>query len=214
MEPEASSPAAGIAAGLADFGIGLATSAFNVHEARQNRRFQRNMSNTAHQREMADMAKAGLNPILSAKGGPGASTPSGSSAQVAPQAPLSKMLESELMRAQVGQVHAQTADANSAAALKNEERNDMLLTRQNRLNLMIAQWRDTLQRADKTDLEKLNVQKQLEVLEKERDKLQLEISHSALDLERAKQEQHFHKGLGGKLAPYSRFLPWYNSLRR
>lgn len=73
--------------------FGAGTSAVEAHsaekvkdaqleEADRNRQFQERMSNTAHQREVKDLREAGLNPILSGYGGSGASTPSGSVAQL------------------------------------------------------------------------------------------------------------------------------------
>lgn len=54
---------------------------FSAAQAQRQMEFQERMSNTSHQREVADLQKAGLNPLLSVNSG--ASTPGGASGSVA-----------------------------------------------------------------------------------------------------------------------------------
>lgn len=94
-----------IAAGAAIGGT-LLSGAFGRKSASKSMAFQREMAQKGHQYEVADLRKAGLNPILSATGGPGAKASGGAM----PQTPdYGGAVQTALkVKAEVDNIQAQT----------------------------------------------------------------------------------------------------------
>ncbi len=91
---------------------------YNAQQAAMQRSWEENMANSAHQREVADLKAAGLNPILSA-GGQGAATPVGSNATSAPFSGVDESIVpalANLAATSIGANATMTAAATNAAA--------------------------------------------------------------------------------------------------
>jgi len=153
----------GIAA-AADAGGGVFTSAFNVHEVRQNRRFAREMANTPHQREVADLRLAGLNPVLSANGNgspvPSVQAPEMSNPLEGYSAKAISALQASNLQAQTANVNADTEGKIVQNRLNQEDMQNELLRRRAVYTLMLKE-------GNVKDATRANIEKQISKLDSE-----------------------------------------------
>lgn len=207
-------PFPALAPWMAPIAGSLITSAWSALEARSNRRFQERMSSTAHQREVADLRAAGLNPILSARLG-GSSTPSGSVGQVSD---FSGSISSAMaLKLAMAKQKAEIDEIKSRTVLNEQTAGDMARS------VLAGKYEKISAEADtavaQRDLSRMNVTQRREMFQFEIEKVKAEISSIVQSAERSKvltmldrlattgaiNEAEFEKKIG-TMSPATRWL--------
>jgi len=129
-----------IGAGLGAFLGSMATNATNVALARGQNRFQERMSNTAHQRQAADLRKAGINPLLGT-GGVGASSAVGARATVEDSVSkgIHSGLEAQMRKKELELLAAKVQTEVTQAQLNNARNTEITTLTTPRSNLLNSQ---------------------------------------------------------------------------
>lgn len=144
--------------------------------------WQERMSNTAHQREIADLQKAGLNPILTATGGSGASTGSAGANSVNPQPirPGETFLNLLNSSAQYDFTKSQAENMRLDSVLKGAQ----VLTERQRIGNMIQELEESKSRVRHNDAKVKEIDVNISLMNKQIDALD-----STIQLNFANQNQ-------------------------
>lgn len=176
-------------------GEGFITSAFNAWQADLNRDFQRDMSNTAIQRQVKDMRAAGINPIMAARYG-GASTPAGSTAQATSARVAQTALESDVARADIAAKMATAENQASAAGVNRATERQMTGSYEVQLQTAWANLEQVRTSTSKTAVERDNIEKMQQRIEAEIRNIQAQTHTTALGFARGEAEKRYYEKYG------------------
>lgn len=187
-----------IAAATIAGGASLAGSALDAFMQHKTNEQNTRLANSAHQREVQDLRKAGLNPILSAGGG-GSPVPELRS----PSSGISNAVNSALA---ARQAEANIALTGETARKAHVESNIAQQTEEMQLSARKVELNQLGANLDLTKAQRRIIDAQLIEIDQKINALKWENKFSAYDEWRAKSEAQYFKGVGGKINPYLKVL--------